>query len=150
MKIEGCKKRKRHCFVGKKKDPTTETRRADKEAKGDGQEEKVDSVRHDFYQTSTAVIVSFYLKKIDKARAKVEFVDQSTVALDLPTTDGRRWTVDVPLFGRIDTGKSSFRVLGTKLEVTFVKEEAGTSWGTVRSDERGTGEIIQTGQAGRF
>jgi hypothetical protein len=38
--------------------------------------------------------------------------------------------------------------LGTKLEVTLVKED-GASWPVLRSDDRRTGEIFQVGKAGR-
>src|ERR1700678_3986839 len=76
LKIEGCKKRKRHLFVGQPKDATAE--------------EKLGTVRHDFYQTASTVIVSMYLKKIDKSKAKVEFTGEKDVTLDLPTSDGKR------------------------------------------------------------
>ena len=140
MKIEGCKKRKRHLFIGKKPDDEHKQK-----------VEEVENVRHDFYQTPTSVIASFFLKKIDKARAKVEFVDEETMDVDCVTTEGggggeRRWKDRVPLFGKIDTQRSTWRVLGTKLEVTFVKAE-NMSWGAVRSDERFSESIIQTGRA---
>lgn len=134
MKIEGCKKRKRHLFVGKKKDKVAD--------------EKVESIRHDFYQTASSVIASFFLKKIDSAKAKVIFRDENTLELDLPTTDGKRYTATYPLWGKIDPEKSQYKIMGTKLEVIFAKQDA-TSWQTLRSDERSTGEIIQTGRAGR-
>ncbi len=38
--------------------------------------------RHDFYQTPTSVIASFFLKKINKDAAKIEFHSQKLV-LDL-------------------------------------------------------------------
>ena len=105
--------------------------------------------RHDFYQTPTTVIASFFLKKIKKENAKVEFAAQELV-LDLPTSDTppKRYKTTVPLFGPIDTAESKFKILGTKLEVTFVKAD-GASWATLRSDEQRTGEIIQVGKAGR-
>ena len=96
------------------------------------------------------MIASFFLKKIDKDAAKVEFQGQS-VDLDLPTTDTpvpKRYKTQVPLFGAIDTDKSSFKILGTKLEVTLVKAD-GSSWPVLRSDDRLTGEILQVGRAGR-
>lgn len=135
MKIEGCKRKGRHLFVGK----------GDK-GKGGG-EEVVDSVRHDYYQTATAVIASLYLKKIEKENAKVEFLEQS-VELDLPTTDKKRYKSSVPLYGPIDMEKSSFKIMGTKLELTLAKAD-GSSWPVLRSDERATGEIIQVGKPGR-
>ncbi|RVX71705.1 hypothetical protein B0A52_03889 [Exophiala mesophila] len=141
MKIEGCKTRKRHCYVGKKK-PAVDGAPAD-------QEDKLLTVRNDFYQTPTSVIVSFYLKKIDKQRATVEFAqDGQTIDLDLPTSDGKRFTQTLPLFAPIDSAKSSFKIMGTKLEMILVKKD-GSSWPTLRNDEQPTGERIQLGKAGR-
>ena len=108
------------------------------------------SRRNDFYQTPTTVIASFFLKKIDKEAAKVEFQDRELV-LDLPTTDApvpKRYKAHVPLYGSIDTAKSTFKILGTKLEVSLVKAD-GSSWPVLRSDDRLTGEILQIGRAGR-
>ncbi|KAK1757462.1 cysteine and histidine-rich domain-containing protein [Echria macrotheca] len=146
MKIEGCKTKNRHLFVGSgKKDA------AAAQSKNSEGEELLETVRNDFYQTPMSVIASFFLKKIDKATAKVEFQPQQLV-LDLPTTDApvpKRYKTEVPLFGPIDTEKSSFKILGTKLEVTLVKGD-GSSWPVLRSDDRPTGEILQVGRAGRL
>jgi hypothetical protein len=71
--------------------------------------------------------------------------------LDLPTTDvptPKRYRKVVPLWGPIDKSKSSFKILGTKLEVNLAKAD-GSSWPVLRSDERLTGEILQVGRAGR-
>ena len=105
--------------------------------------------RHDFYQTPTTVIASFFLKKINKESAKVEFAPQELI-LNLPTSDNppKRYKAVVPLFGPIDTAASKFKIMGTKLEVTFIKAD-GNSWPVLRSDEQRTGEIIQVGKAGR-
>jgi hypothetical protein len=97
------------------------------------------------------VIASFFLKKIDKDKAKVVFEPQD-LDLDLPTTDTpipKRYKAKVPLFGPIDTEKSTFKILGTKLEVSLFKED-GSSWPVLRSDDRLTGEILQIGRAGRL
>jgi hypothetical protein len=96
------------------------------------------------------VIASFFLKKIDKEAAKVEFQEQALV-LDLPTTDTpvpKRYKAQVPLYGTIDPAKSTFKVLGTKLEVSLAKAD-GSSWPVLRSDDPITGEILQLGRAGR-
>ncbi|KAK4128173.1 Phosphoenolpyruvate/pyruvate domain-containing protein [Parathielavia appendiculata] len=144
MKIEGCKTKDRHLFVGSgKKDATGKGPDA-------GGEELLETVRYDYYQTQTAVIASFFLKKIDKEAAKVEFQERE-LALDLPTTDAprtKRYKAQVPLYGSIDPAKSSFKILGTKLEVSLGKAD-GSSWPVLRSDDRLTGEILQIGRAGR-
>lgn len=143
MRIPGCKTRTRHCFVGKKR------RKAEQDG-GAGEEfEKVSTVRHDFYQTSSTVHASFFFKKIDKESSKVEFKPSGTeLELDLRTTDKKEYASVVPLYGKIDPEKSTFRILGTKLELTLAKSD-GQGWPVLRSDERNTGEIIQTGRAAR-
>lgn len=133
MKIEGCKTKNKHLFVGAKK------------AAG---EEKLDTVRSDFYQTSSTVIASLYLKKIDKAKSTVKFASSKSVALDLITTDNKRYTTTMDLFGPIDIDKSTFLILGTKLELTLVKAD-GQGWAVLKADDPQTGEIIQAGRAGR-
>ncbi|KAL2871957.1 cysteine and histidine-rich domain-containing protein [Aspergillus lucknowensis] len=132
LKIEGCTEKKKHMFVGKGKPAG---------------EEKVESVRNDFYQTASSVNVSLYLKKIDKDKATVEF-SPTSITLDLPTTDNKRYKDSYELFAPIDPEKSKFRVLGTKLELTLVKGD-GTSWPVLRKDDRWSGERIQIGNAGR-
>lgn len=106
------------------------------------------SNRNDFYQTSRSVIASFFLKKIDKDKAVVKFQGQS-IDLDLITTDTppKRYVAIVPLFAPIDAEKSSYKILGSKLEVTLAKGD-GSSWPVLRSDDRNTGEILQVGRPG--
>ncbi|KAJ6102890.1 hypothetical protein N7486_005317 [Penicillium sp. IBT 16267x] len=132
LKIPGCAEKTRHMFVGK--------------PKPEG-EEKVESVRNDFYQTATSVNVSLYLKKINKERASVKIAEKS-ITFDLPTSDNKRFQDTYSLFASIDAEKSSFRVLGTKLELTLVKAD-GTSWPVLRSDDKWSGQRIQIGNAGR-
>ena len=133
MKIPGCKTKDRHLFVGKKKDPAAE--------------EKLTEVRNDFYQTATTVIASLYLKKIDKERSKVEFADATTIELDLHTTDNKHYQKSVELFAAIKPDESTFKIMGTKLELTLAKAN-GAGWPVLRADDPHTGEIIQAGRAG--
>ncbi|KAL8832206.1 MAG: hypothetical protein Q9191_000422 [Dirinaria sp. TL-2023a] len=133
LKIEGCKRKNRHLFIGRHK--TTEL------------EEALFVVRHDFYQTTTTVIASYYLKKIDKGRAKVEFTSPTTVTLDLPTAENKRYRAEIPLFGKIDPVKSTYKIMSTKLELSLTKAE-GLGWPVLRSDENRGSDIIQVGQAG--
>ena len=94
------------------------------------------------------MIASFYLKKIDKAKAKVCFSSPTTLDLDLPTSDNKRYVESIPLFAPIDPKTSQFKIMGTKLELTMVKGD-GSSWPVLRSDDTRTGEIIQVGRPGR-
>ncbi|KAJ5995339.1 hypothetical protein N7481_002316 [Penicillium waksmanii] len=132
LKIPGCTEKTRHMFVGKAKPPG---------------EEKVETVRNDFYQTPASVNVSLYLKKIDKERAVVKFAADK-IELDLPTTDNKRYQDTYELFAPINPEQSSFRVLGTKLELTLVKADQN-GWPVLRKDDKWTGQRIQIGNAGR-
>ncbi|KAK4999666.1 hypothetical protein LTR66_001351 [Elasticomyces elasticus] len=133
LKIEGCKTKKRHLFVG---------------SKNESGEEELETVRSDFYQTPGTVIASLYLKKINKDTSTVAFASASTVDLDLHTSDKKHYKNAMPLFAPVDPEKSSFKIMGTKLELTLAKAD-GTSWPVLRADDRHTGEIIQIGSAGR-
>ena len=160
MRIKGCKERKGHCFVGKREKAREEEKRKAAAARGgpgaDG-DDVVEEVRNDFYQTATSVIVSFFLKKIKKEEAKVVFGTEAEdeggngyVDLDLPTADNKRFTKRVVFWSEIDAEKSSYKVLGTKLELTVVKAGDGqTGWPVLKKGDRETGERIQIGRAGR-
>ncbi|KAF2189646.1 chord-domain-containing protein [Zopfia rhizophila CBS 207.26] len=132
MNIEGCKTKDRHLFVGSGKK---------------GGEEKLDTVRHDFYQTATSVIASLYLKKIDKETSTVELT-ATHVNLDLRTSDSKRYKTEMPLFSSIDPETSSYKIMGTKLELILAKAD-GSSWPVLKVDDKRTGEMIQVGRAGR-
>lgn len=104
--------------------------------------------RHDFYQTPTTVIASLFLKKIDRAKARIQFAEPSTVHLQLFTADNKSYQADMPLFGTLDAARSTFKIMSTKLELTIAKADR-TSWPTLRSDEQRPSGIIQVGQAAR-
>ncbi|KAK4539283.1 hypothetical protein LTR36_000837 [Oleoguttula mirabilis] len=136
MQIAGCRTKERHVFVGRKKDPNAA-------------EEALTEVRSDFYQTATTVIASLYLKKIDKGRSTVRFgEDGGTVELDLHTADNKRYKTAMTTFAPIVAEKSSFKIMGTKLELTLAKA-SGSGWPVLRASDPHTGEIIQAGRAGR-
>lgn len=134
MKIEGCKTRQGHCFVGKRSQ------------KSKNSEEELQDVRNDFYQTGQTLIVSFYLKKIDKERAKVEFTEEG-VDLDLPTSDGKRFRRRVETWKEVVPEKCEKKILGTKLEMVLVKKEAGVGWPVLTKGEEHGGQRIQIGKA---
>lgn len=90
----------------------------------------------------------FTSKKIEKTKSHVKF-NTNEIFLDLINTDTppKRYTATIPLFGAISPIESTFKVLGTKLEVNFIKADH-LSWPVLRSDDRLVGEIIQVGKAG--
>jgi len=133
MKIPGCKTKDRHCFIGKQKDAS--------------QEETLNDVRNDFYQTANSVIASLYLKKIVKDRSKVSFPNGNTIDLDLHTSDNKLYNTSMELYGQIKPADSTYKILGTKLELTLAKAD-GQGWPVLKASDPHTGAIIQAGRAG--
>lgn len=72
------------------------------------------------------VITSIFGKRADKEKSSVEF-EEWTLKVDLRMPDSKRYTKTFELFGPIDVQKSSYRVLGTKVEITLQKAD-GRSW----------------------
>ena len=105
-----------------------------------------DNPRLDFYQTSTSVMASLYLKNIDKRNAMITFASPISIELDLPTMDSKRCKLNLSLFGPIEANKSNYKIMNTKLELMLHKAD-GRSWPRLRSDDNRTNEIIQIGQS---
>jgi len=110
------------------------------------EEGKFESIRSDFYQTTTQVIASIYLKGIKKDEASIKF-NSDSVDVDLRTADNKHYVSSIPLYGQIIPDKSTFRIITPKLEFTLAKSD-GSGWPVLRSTDPRTGEIIQSGRAG--
>jgi len=103
FKIEGCTEG-RHKFV---KDPVPAA-----------------SIRRDFYQSPTSVIISFYSKAV-KPDSVVTFEERKfRVSFHLAT--GERYEEDVLLSHPCRPSESSFSILGTKVEIILKKN--GEDW----------------------
>ncbi|KAK4058918.1 hypothetical protein OIO90_000364 [Microbotryomycetes sp. JL221] len=113
LKIQGCRKN-RHLFVGPKKDDT---------------EEELVDCRTDHYQTPRQVIVSCFGKNADKEKSVVKF-DTEAMHVDLILPGRKRYTKTFSLYGPIRPDESSYRILGTKVEITLAKADA-RSWPTI-------------------
>lgn len=94
------------------------------------------------------MIASLYLKKIDKEKSTVKFSSETKLDLDLLTSDNKRFQKEYELYGPIVPDQSTFKILGTKLELTLQKAD-GLGWPVLKADDPHTGEIIQAGRAGR-
>ncbi|PPR08088.1 hypothetical protein CVT24_010549 [Panaeolus cyanescens] len=150
LKIPGCKTG-RHCFIPVVNNPLVE--------------EEV-NCRIDHYQTPGQVHVSVFAKKVDKERSTVEFRDEEVrmkaktnsfllaymtakISVQLYLPDKKRFTKTLLLFGPIEPSASSFRILGTKVELTLQKKD-GRSWTVLEKTDKNLGNISLTfGVGGR-
>ncbi|KZV75756.1 chord-domain-containing protein [Peniophora sp. CONT] len=132
LKIEGCKTG-RHVFVPRKTSKD---------------EEELITCRMDHYQTPHSVQVSVYAKKTDKDRSVVRF-EETQLVLDLFLPESKRFSKTIDLFGPIDPEASSFKFLGTKVDITLKKKD-GRSWTLLEKTDRDLGGVALTfGVGGR-
>lgn len=142
VRIEGCRTG-RHLFVGPKKSTEEE------------EKEELVECRVDHYQTPTQVIVSVFGKQANKETSAVKFEAEAVSLLwtspltlsrrqtlttvvfrpmqmhvDLILPARKRFTKSYPLYGPIDPAASTYKILGTKCEITLAKADA-RSWPSI-------------------
>ncbi|KAJ9116812.1 hypothetical protein QFC24_006617 [Naganishia onofrii] len=126
-----------HLFVGQPKAESKE-------------EEKVDC-RLDHYQTPSQVIVSAFAKGADKEKSTVTF-ESEKVHLDLYLPAQKRVVKTIELYGPIDPEQSTYKILGTKVEMTLQKPSP-TSWSLLTKPAGGAalpaGYALTFGVSGR-
>lgn len=88
-------------------------------------------IRHEWFQTNDAVIVTLFCKGIPKDKATVEIKQGSLdVSFPLPTGSDFNLSLD-PLFADIDPFASSYKIMSTKAEFTLIKSTPGQKWADI-------------------
>jgi suppressor of G2 allele of SKP1 len=99
-----------------------------------------ENVRNDYFQSATAFNVSLFLKGIPKETCNVQFEPTLVKIHCKQPADGSDFDYTLgPLFDEIVPGECSFKVFGTKLELTLKKANNET-WKTLLSEEKPTNE----------
>ncbi|KAI8054470.1 SGS domain-containing protein [Syncephalis plumigaleata] len=85
-------------------------------------------IRHDWYQSEEYVTVEVFAKQLSTNDVSVDIGERSlSVNARLPS--GSEYVLDLePLNHPINKQDSSFRVLGSKIEIRLKKSVAGTKW----------------------
>jgi len=126
LKIKGCKIG-RHVFV-----PVTTELQSEEQVK----------CRIDHYQTRDQVHMTVYAKQVDKNQSSV-LVGEDRITLDLFLPGKKRFSRSLELFGGIDASRSSFQILGTKVELCLQKSDARV-WTVLEKTDRDLGNISLT------
>ncbi|MCJ1460231.1 hypothetical protein MMC28_010610 [Mycoblastus sanguinarius] len=88
-------------------------------------------IRHEWYQTHDAVIVTLFCKGIPKDKANVEIKQSSLeVSFPLPTGSEYNFSLD-PLFSNIDPSTSTYKIMSTKAEFMLKKSSPGQKWSSI-------------------
>ncbi|UZJ53200.1 hypothetical protein CBS101457_002520 [Exobasidium rhododendri] len=90
--------------------------------------------RHDFYQTDSAVHISVYVKGCKAEDVDVRFTEHSLEMTILSSPSPTVLQI-VPLYASVDPDASSFKVLGSKIEVSLRKVSVGVQWRSLQGEE---------------
>lgn len=94
------------------------------------------SVRHDWYQTDSKVVINFFLKNASNRNCTVDIQPKEV------NIRGEDLELDLPLANEVDPTKSSFRISSVKIEITLQKL-AGERWTSLvkKDDEIATPKL---------
>ncbi|KAK3738277.1 hypothetical protein RRG08_039686 [Elysia crispata] len=108
-------------------------------------ETKAPSVKYDWYQTHTHVIITVLVKNVKKEYLKVSAEDRSLqVCIDDPS--GTFTSLDLTLAHKVDPQQAVTKVLSTKVEIKLKKSE-GVQWKKLESVPQEEAEILPVAAA---
>lgn len=89
-------------------------------------------IRDDWYQNNDEVVITIFAKNIKEPELEVDFTSNG-VHVSFPTGGGSQYSYNMePLFSEINVSESSYRVFGTKLEITM-KKASSQKWPTLEA-----------------
>ena len=115
-----------------------EARPSAAETKLEGVQTPANKIRHEWYQTAEAVVVTLFAKGVPKDKASVDIQQHSlSISFPLPTGSDFEFSLD-PFYAPIDHSTSSFKIMSTKVEFILKKSTPGQKWSTVEGAEPAT------------
>lgn len=99
-------------------------------------------IRHEWYQSHDKVNLTLLAKGVPK-EATIN-IQANSVDISFPLVTGSSYDFSLdPLFAAIDPAASSYRVLGTKIEVVLHKAEAGHKWAALEGVAQQDGDATE-------
>lgn len=94
-------------------------------------------IKHDWYQTETAVVVELRVKGCQSDDVKVEFTDKTlSVSVKMPNSPSE-YSLELDLAHPILPEQSHVRTLATKIEITMKKAD-GSRWPDLEREDVGS------------
>lgn len=91
-------------------------------------------IKHDWYQTETSVVVEIRIKGCNKDTVKVDMAERElSVSTPVPGRQSE-YSLNIDLAHEIQPDKSSFKVMGTKIEIKLMKKE-GIRWNVLEGED---------------
>lgn len=87
------------------------------------------SVRREWYQNSSQVVVTIFAKNVESEQCTVEFKDRAlSLSMQLPGSEDQEYALDLELFDEIDSPACKLDVGKMKVELTLAKKNVGVHW----------------------
>ena len=99
--------------------------------------------RHDFYQTDSSIHVSVYVKGC-RAEDVECAINETSLELTISAPSTLSSLRITPLFSPVAPSASSFKVLGSKIEIQLTKAVPGLHWTKLQGDVEGESQLAQT------
>lgn len=88
-------------------------------------------IRHEWFQTDSAVSIAIYIKKEDIKDVEVEFGSKN-LSIIIKLSSGSKWNLEVdPLFEDIIPSDSSYNILAKQVQVKLAKKVLGIKWNSL-------------------
>ncbi|KAG2771493.1 hypothetical protein JG687_00002147 [Phytophthora cactorum] len=107
------------------------------------------TIRHDWYQSNTHVTVSILQKKLAQEDVEVT-IEPKKLLVRVKLDDEIVEAYNEALFDEVVPGESSFKVLGTKVELKLKKKSSGMHWDKLEEVVYQSGAQVMTGPAAVF
>lgn len=94
----------------------------------EGVQTPASKIRHEFYDTTSHVVFTLYVKGVPKDKAVVS-ITATTVSISFPMPNGSTFSYELdPLYEEIDSLDSKYDILSTKIEIKLKKKRPGLKW----------------------
>ncbi|KAL8947556.1 MAG: hypothetical protein Q9222_006179 [Ikaeria aurantiellina] len=101
--------------------------------KVEGVQTPASKIRHEWYQTDDAVVVSLFAKGVPKDKTTIDIQLRSlTISFPLPTGSEYDFSLD-PLYTTVNSITSKAKILSTKIEITLHKNKRCEKWPSLES-----------------
>ncbi|KAI9803913.1 MAG: hypothetical protein M1825_001793 [Sarcosagium campestre] len=104
-----------------------------------GVQTPANKIRHEWYQTSSTVVVTLFVRGATKDETTIDIREQAlSISFPLPSSSNYDLTLD-PLYAPIDVSQTTCSVMSTKIEITLQKSVKGQKWGALEG-----GAVLQS------
>lgn len=81
------------------------------------------SIKYDWYQTDSKIVINVLIKNVSQENFNITF-KKSVVSVSIKLTNDGTYNLNLNLLHDIDTTRSTYKLLSSKVEIALVKSQA--------------------------